>query len=194
MISAEIIKKVRELTGAGMSDVKKALDEAVGDETKAIEILRKAGQKIAAKKADRATSEGLVGSYIHLGGKVGVLVSVACETDFVARNEDFKNFVHEVALQIAAANPLYLSPDQIPAEIIAKEKEIYAEQLKAEGKSAEMMEKILEGKVQKYYTEVCLLKQFYIKDDKLTIEKMLEQIIAKLGENIQIKEFSRLSL
>ncbi|MDP2586911.1 MAG: translation elongation factor Ts [Candidatus Komeilibacteria bacterium] len=194
MISAEVIKKLRELTGAGMADVKTALDEAKGDEAKAVEILRKAGQKVAAKKADRATNEGLVESYIHLGGKVGALVSVACETDFVARTDDFKNFVHEIALQIAAASPMYLSPEQVPAEVIAKEKEIYAEQLKKEGKPQAMLEKIMEGKIQKYYSEVCLLKQLYIKDDKLTIEGLVEQNIAKLGENIQIKDFSRLSL
>jgi len=194
MISAELIKKIREQTGAGMANVKTALDEAGGDENKAVEILRKAGQKIAAKKADRATNEGLVESYVHLGGKVGALVSVACETDFVARTDDFKNFVHEVALQIAATSPLYLSPEQVPVEVVAKEQEIYREQLKAEGKPAAMLEKIVEGKVQKYYAEVCLLKQPYIKDDKITIEKLLEQTIAKLGENIQIKDFARLSL
>ncbi len=194
MISAEIIKKLREQTGAGFEDIKKALDEAVGDEVKAMEILRASGQKIAAKKAGRATSEGLVSSYVHLNGKVGVLVAVACETDFVARNQDFKDFVHDLTLQVAAANPLYLLPQDVPVEIIAKEKEIYRAQLKNEGKPAEMIEKIVEGKLQKFYAEVCLLKQLYIKDDKITIEKLLEQTIAKIGENIQIKEFVRLSL
>src|SRR3989338_6878553 len=153
MISAEIIKKLRESTGAGMNDIKAALDEAGGDESKAIEILRKSGQKIAAKKADRVTREGLIESYIHSSGKIGVLVSVACETDFVARNEDFKTFVHELALQVAASAPQYLIPEQVPAEVIEKEKEIYREQLAKEGKTGEMAEKIMEGKLQKFYAE-----------------------------------------
>lgn len=194
MISAEVIKKLRESTGAGMNDIKAALDEAKGDEVKAVEILRKNGQKIAAKKADRATREGLVESYIHSSGKLGVIVSIACETDFVARNEDFKKFAHEVALQIAASAPQYLTPEQVPAEVIAKEKEIYAEQLAKEGKSGEMAEKIIEGKIQKFYSEVCLLRQPYIKDDKVIIEQLLQELIGKIGENIQIKEFVRLSL
>jgi len=194
MISSEVIKKLRESTGAGMNDIKAALDEAGGDEVKAVEILRKNGQKIAAKKADRATREGLVESYIHSSGKLGVLVSIACETDFVALNEDFKKFAHEVALQIAASAPQYLTPEQVPAEVVAKEKEIYAEQLAKEGKSGEMAEKIIEGKLQKFYSEVCLLRQPYIKDDKVTIEQLLQELIGKIGENIQIKEFVRLSL
>jgi len=195
MISAEVIKKLRESTGAGMNDIKAALDEAKGDEVKAVEILRKNGQKIAAKKADRATREGLVESYIHSSGKLGVIVSIACETDFVARNEDFKKFAHEVALQIAASAPLYLTPEQVPAEMVEKEKEIYREQLAKEGKVAgEMIDKIIEGKLQKFYSEVCLLRQPYIKDDKITIEHLLQELIGKIGENIQIKEFVRLSL
>ena len=194
MISAEIIKKLRESIGAGMKDIKAALDEAGGDESKAIEILRKSGQKIAAKKADRVTREGLIESYIHSSGKIGVLVSVACETDFVARNEDFKTFVHELALQVAASAPQYLIPEQVPAEVIEKEKEIYREQLAKEGKTGEMAEKIMEGKLQKFYAEVCLLRQPYIKDDKVTIEHLLQELIGKIGENIQIKEFIRISL
>jgi len=194
MISAEIIKKLRESIGAGMNDIKAALDEAGGDESKAIEILRKSGQKIAAKKADRVTREGLIESYIHSSGKIGVLVSVACETDFVARNEDFKTFVHELALQVAASAPQYLIPEQVPAEVIEKEKEIYREQLAKEGKTGEMAEKIMEGKLQKFYAEVCLLRQPYIKDDKVTIEHLLQELIGKIGENIQIKEFIRISL
>lgn len=194
MISAEIIKQLREQTGAGMNDIKAALDEAGGDPSKTVEILRKAGSKIAAKKADRATKEGLVASYVHSSGKIGVLVSVACETDFVARNEDFKNFVHELCLQVAASAPLYLAPEQIPAEVMEKEKEIYGEQLAKEGKTGGMAEKIIEGKLAKFYGEVCLLRQLYIKDDKMTIEKLLEELIAKMGENIQIREFVRITL
>ena len=201
-MSTEALKKLRELTGAGVNDIKKALDEAKGDEVKAVEILRKNGQKIAAKKADRETKEGLIGSYIHSNGKVGVLVAVSCETDFVARTEQFQNFVHDLALQVAATNPLYLTPAEIPAQILEKEKEIYREQLKNEGpsagsgqaKSAELIDKIIEGKLQKYYAEVCLLNQVFVKDDKMTIEKMLTQTIAKIGENVQIKKFIRFSL
>lgn len=194
MVSAEVIKKLREQTGAGISDIKSALDEAAGDEQKAVEILRKTGQKIAAKKAERTTKEGLIDAYIHSNGKVGVLVLAACETDFVARNKDFKEFVHEVALQVAATNPTYLTPEEVPAEIIEKEKEIYREQLKSEGKNEAMLEKIIEGKLEKFYAEVCLLKQPYIKDDKITIENLLNNTIAKIGENIQIKQFVRISL
>lgn len=194
MSSAEVIKKLREQTGAGMADIKSALDEAKGDAVKAIEILRKSGAKIAGKKAERTTKEGLVDCYIHSNGKMGVLVSVACETDFVAMNADFKEFVHELALQVAATNPTYLTPEQVPAEIIAKEKEIYAEQLKAEGKPEAMLEKIMAGKLEKFYAEVCLLKQPYIKDDKITIEGLLHNLIGKIGENIQIKQFIRFSL
>jgi len=187
-------KKLRELTGAGINDVKAALEEAGNDEAKAVEILRKKGEKIAAKRSTRETGEGLVDCYMHSNGKLGVLVSVACETDFVALNEEFKNFVHEIALQVAATEPRYLSPENVPAEEVEKEKEIYREQLKNEGKPAEMIEKILAGKLQKFYSEICLLKQPYVKDDKITIEKLLQEVIAKTGENIQIKEFIRISL
>lgn len=190
----ELIKKIREQTGAGIADVKAALDEAGGDEQKAIEVLRKAGQKIAARKVGRATKEGLIGSYVHTSGKIGALVSVACETDFVARNADFQNFVHELCLQVAAYGPLYLCPEQIPAEIIEHEKEIYLEQLAKEGKTGEIAGKIIEGKLNKFYEEVCLLRQRYVKDDSITIERLLQDLIAKIGENIQIKQFARLSL
>jgi elongation factor Ts len=193
-ISVELIKKIRELTGAGVNDIREALEEANGVENDAITLLRKKGQKIAAKRAERTTNEGLVESYIHSNGKLGVLVAVACETDFVAMNQEFKDFVHEVALQVAAANPIYLNVDEVPAEDVEREKEIYREQLKTEGKPEAMWEKIMEGKLQKYYAEVCLLKQVYIKDDKTTIEKMLENLIAKIGENIQIKKFIRIAL
>jgi len=194
MASLELIKKIREQTGAGMSDVNKALAEANGDEAKALEILRKNGSKIMAKKADRETKEGLVESYVHLNGKLGVLVMIACETDFVARTDLFKEFAHEVALQIAAANPLYMVPSEVPEELINKEKEIYRAQMADSGKPADILEKIIDGKIEKYYSEVCLMNQLYIKDDSLTIAKLLENAIAKIGENIRIVKFTRLSL
>ncbi|MBU1036591.1 elongation factor Ts [Patescibacteria group bacterium] len=193
-ISIELIKKLREFSGAGINDVKEALAEAGGDEEKATVILKKKGKKIAVKRSERSTGEGLIESYVHVNGKIGVLVAVICETDFVARNKEFKDFVHELALQVAATDPSYLTPDEIPQEELNKEKEIYRQQLIAEGKLEGKLNQIIEGKLQKYYSEVCLLKQLYIKDDKITIEALLENLIAKMGENIKIKQFVRLSL
>lgn len=189
MASIELIKKIRELTGAGMIDVQNALAESNDDEKKAIEILRKKGQKIASKRGGRTTSEGVIDSYVHANGKVAALVAVSCETDFVARNEDFRAFAHEVALQIAATAPQYLSPDEIPIDVIEKEKEIFRAQLKQEGKPENKWEKIIEGKLAKFYSEVCLLKQQYIKDDSKTIEGLLTEQIGKIGENIKITKF-----
>lgn len=194
MILTELIKQLREQTGAAIGDVKEALESSGGDSTKALDFLRKKGQKIAGNRSARQVKEGLVASYVHANGKVGALVLVACETDFVALNQDFKNFVHELTLQIAATNPLYITPKDVPQEVIAKEKEVYSSQALAEGKPAAMIEKIVAGRLEKFYSEVCLLKQPYIKDDKLTIEDMLKELIGKIGENIQIKEFARLSL
>ena len=191
-IDTKTLLNLRETTGAGMSDCKAALDESNGDIDKAIEILRKKGALKAAKKsAERTASQGIVESYIHGNGSVGVLVKLLCETDFVARTDDFKNLAHDICMQIAAANPSYLKPEDVPTTELDKEKEIYAEQLKAEGKPENVMEKILEGKVQKYYEQVCLLKQPFIKDDKITIEKLIEQSIAKIGEKIEIAAFIR---
>jgi len=193
-IDTKLIKQLREKTGAGIMDVKEALAEFNGDVDKALESLRKKGQKIAATKQDRQTKEGLIGYYVHANGKIAALVAVACETDFVARTDDFKNLVHDLAMQVAATNPLYLSPNEVPAGVINKEKEIYSEQLKKEGKPEKVLDKIVDGKLAKYYQEVCLLKQLFIKDDKRSIEQLLQEVIAKLGENIQIKEFKRLNL
>ena len=187
MADLALVKKIREMTGAGMVDVQEALVEAKNDETKAVEILRKKGQKIADKRQGRSVKEGVIDCYIH--GKVAAIVALGCETDFVARNSDFKTFAHELALQVAATAPRYVSPDEIPAEVIEKEKEIYREQLKAEGKPEKMLEKILEGKLAKFYSETCLLKQVSIKDDKKTIEQLLTEQIAKIGENIKIVKF-----
>jgi elongation factor Ts len=193
-MSIETIKKLREQTGAGMNDCHKALSENNDDYDKALEWLRKRGQKIAGRKSSRDLKAGLIDSYIHGEGKVGVLLKLGCETDFVAKNEDFKNFAHDIALQIAATDPQYISPEDVPADVIAKEKEIYAENLKAENKPADMLEKILDGKLEKFYSEVCLLKQTYIKDDKVIIEQLLTEVIAKIGENIKIDQFTRYSL
>lgn len=175
------------MTGAGVLDVQQALAETGDDEQKAIEYLRKRGQKIADKRQDRAVKEGVIDAYVH--GKVAAMVAVGCETDFVARNQDFKAFAHEIALQVAATAPRYLSPDEIPADVLEKEREIYREQLKSEKKPEAMLDKIIDGKLQKFYSDVCLLKQKYIKDDSKTIEQLLTEHIAKIGENIKIVKF-----
>lgn len=187
------IKGIRDSTGAGMNDIKAALDEAGGDIDKAVTLLRKKGQLKAAKRAERSTGAGLVDAYVHMG-RVGVLVEVGCETDFVARTDDFKNFVHEVAMQVAAASPLYLKPTDIPPDVIKKEKEVYAAELKAQNKPPQVVAKAVEAKLQKYYGEVCLLKQPGIKDADTTVEEAMQALIAKLGENIVIKRFSRFGL
>jgi elongation factor Ts len=191
-MSNDLIKELREQTGAGIMDVKEALDEASGDKEKAIEILRKKGLAKQAKKADRVANEGIIDSYIHAGGRIGVLVEVNCETDFVARTDDFKNLVKEIALHIAASNPLYISPEDVPAEVIEKEKEIYKEQFA--DKPAEVIEKMLEGKINKYLEEVCLLNQPYVKDQDKTIGELLAEATGKMGENIQVRRFARFML
>lgn len=191
-IDTKLITQLRNQTGAGIADCREVLEEANGDLTKAIELLRKKGAIKAAKKsAQRTASEGLVGSYIHANGRIGVLIQINCETDFVSRNDDFKTLVKDISMHIAAANPFYLSPEDVPAEELDKEREVYKEQLKNEGKPAEMMDKIIEGKILKYYEDVCLLKQIFVKDDKMTIEQLIEQAIVRLGEKIEIVKFSR---
>lgn len=189
MISPEIIKQLREQTGAAIIDCKKVLDQTQGDIKKAIEVLRKQGQKVVEKKSGRAMKEGLIGSYVHSNNKVAALVEVNCETDFVARNEEFKTLVHDLAMQAVAASPKYLTPEEIPAEEIAKEKEIYKEQLLKEGKPENMFDKIINGKLQKYYQEVCLLNQPFVKDDKIIIGDLIKQTITRLGENIKVSRF-----
>ncbi len=193
-ISAENVKQLREQTGAGMMDAKQALEEAGGDMTKAFEVLRKKGQKIAFKKSERQVKEGYIGVYLHSNGKVATMVELLCETDFVARNEEFQALAKELAMQVAAMNPLYLSPEDVPEEIKEKEKEIYREEMAATGKGADVLEKILVGKLEKFYAQNCLIKQIYIKDNDLTIEKLLTAKIAKIGENIKIGKFYRLSI
>lgn len=192
MTDNNTIKLLREQTGAGIMDVKEALEEAGGDNEKAIEILRKKGLAKQAKKADRAANEGIVESYIHAGGRIGVLVEVNCETDFVARTDDFKNLVKEIALHIAAANPLYISSEDVPNEVIEKEKEIYKEQFA--GKPDDVIEKMLEGKIAKYYEEACLLNQPFVKDGDKTIGELLGEATGKMGENIQVRRFTRFML
>jgi elongation factor Ts len=193
-ISLELIKELRESTGVGMNDVKQALDEAEGDREKAVEILRKKGLATRAKKAGRAAKEGVVEAYVHAGGKVGVLLEINCETDFVARNDDFKQLAREVAMHIAAANPLYVSVEDIAEEVIEKEREIAKEQALAEGKPEAVLEKIVEGRVAKFYQEAVLLNQPFIKDPSITISDLLGQSVGKMGENIQVKRFVRFSL
>ncbi len=177
-----------------MLEAKKALTEAKGDAALAIENLRKAGKKLAASKSARTAKEGTIGTYMHSNGNVASLVVVLCETDFVARTDDFKNLAHDIALHIAAANPTYIQPSDVPVEMIAKEKEIYCEQLKGENKPEKMWDTILEGKMKKFYADVCLLQQVYVKDDSLTIADVVQQAISKLGENIVISSFSRLTV
>jgi len=190
-ISAENVKKLREKTGAGMMDCKAALNEAKGNFEEAIILLRKKGISTAAKKADRAAKEGLVGSYIHSNGKIGVLVEINCETDFVARTEDFKEMVKNIAMHIAATDPKFVRREQVTEDILKQEKEIYLAQAKAAGKPDNIAEKIVDGKMNKYYGETCLLEQSYVKEPDITIKDYVTNIIAKVGENITINRFSR---
>ena len=191
-MSNNLIKELRELTGAGMMEIKDALAEAGNDKDKAVEILRKKGSLKSAKKEGRAAKEGSVVSYIHPGGRVGVLLELNCETDFVARTQDFQNLAKDLALHVAAANPLYVSQDQIPGDVVEKEKEIYKEQVK--GKPADVVDKIVEGKLAKYYEETCLLMQPFAKNPDIKVKDLLGEAVGKMGENIQIRRFSRFVL
>jgi elongation factor Ts len=187
-----LLKDLRDITGAGIMDIKSAMEEAGGDKEKAIEVLRKKGQAKVAKKADRVASEGVIESYIHAGGRVGVIVEVNTETDFVARTDDFKQLARDIALHIAASNPLYVNSSDVPTEVIEKEKEIYKEQV--QGKPDNVVEQILEGKISKYYEEVCLMEQPYIKDPEKKIRDLVAENVSKLGENIVIRRFARFNL
>ncbi len=190
-ITAEMVKELRERTGAGMMDCKRALTETAGDMDKAITYLREKGLAAAAKKAGRIAAEGLVDSYIHLGGRIGVLVEVNCETDFVAKTDVFRAFVKDIAMQIAAAKPEYVSREEVPQEVLEREKEIYRSQAKNEGKPDNVAEKIVAGRIEKYFKEACLLEQPFIKDPDLTIQQLLNAKIAQIGENILIRRFAR---
>ncbi len=194
MIDAKSVAALRAMTGAGIVECKKALEEANGDMAAAAELLRKKGIIKAGSKSDRQTSEGLVYAYVHGNGKMGAMVEILCETDFVARTDGFKELCHALALQIAAMNPLYVSSDSIPPEVIEKEKEIHAEEFIGSNKPAEMVAKIVEGKLGKWYSEVCLLNQAYIRDEDKTVEDVVKESIAKMGENILVKRFVRFAM
>lgn len=193
-VPAQLVKELRERTGAPFGDCKAALTESKGDINGAVEFLRKKGLASAKKRAGRATLEGLVGSYIHTGGKIGVLVELNCESDFVARTEEFKHLAHDIAMHIAASDPRFISKDEVTPEILAKEKEIYKAQAAASGKPEKVIDKIVEGKMEKFYEEVCLLDQHFIKDPGQTVGQVVASAIGKLGENIQVRRFVRFKL
>ncbi len=192
-IKPEDVAKLRAMTGAGMMSAKNALVEAGGDIDKAVELLRLSGQASARKKADRQASNGIVESYVH-GGKIGVLVEINCETDFVARTDDFKQFAHDIAMQVAATAPDYVSPDSIPEQMIEKEKELYRAEIKDSGKSAEVVDQIVQGKLEKYYENVCLTHQPFIKNPDQTVADLITELVSKVGENIVVRRFVRLEL
>lgn len=194
MITASSVKELRERTGAGMMDCKKALTETNGDIEKAIDYLREKGLAAAAKKAGRVASEGVVESYIHGGGRIGVLVEVNCETDFVAKTDDFKAFVKDIAMHIAAANPQYLSKEEVPENVVNHEREVFRAQALNECKPEKIIEKMVEGRIEKYYKEICLLEQPFVKDPDKTVSGMVTERIAKIGENISIRRFVRYQL
>ncbi|HXU19370.1 MAG TPA: translation elongation factor Ts [Verrucomicrobiae bacterium] len=190
-IPAQLVKELRDKTGAGFADCRAALIEVNGDIEQAIGILRKKGQMAAAKKAQRATSEGLVSSYIHAGGKIGVLLETNCESDFVARTEDFQSLCHDVAMHVAALDPQFLRREEVTQEMLDQKRKLYSEEAKASGKPEPVIEKIVNGKMEKFYEENCLLEQHFIKDEGITVKELVDQAIAKLGENISIRRFSR---
>jgi elongation factor Ts len=193
-ISTALVKELREKTGVGIMDCKTALEECHGDVDKAIDYLRKKGIATAKKRGGRATSQGQVQSYIHAGGKIGVLVEANCETDFTGRTEDFKNFVKDIAMQIAATNPIAVDRDRVPDEVLEKEKEIYAVQAKESGKPEKVIEKIVEGKIKKFFSEVCLLEQPFVKNPDITIQDLVNEVMAKTGENVVLRRFARFQL
>ncbi len=190
-IPAQLVKELRERTGAGFSDCRAALVEANGDLEKAVDVLRKKGQAAAQKKAQREATDGVVGSYIHAGDKIGVLVEVNCETDFVARTEDFRRLCHEIAMHIAALDPRFVRREEVTPEILEREREIYSAQARASGKPENIIEKIVSGKMEKFYEETCLYEQHFIKDEQHTIRELIDQMIAKVGEKIQVRRFVR---
>lgn len=196
-ITSQMVKELRDKTNAGMMDCKKALTETGGDMEKAVDFLRKKGLAVAQKRADRATSEGMIETYIHAGGKLGVMVEVGCETDFVAKSDMFKAFAKDVAMHIAASNPMAIKREEIPADLVARESEIFKNQLEEADKKSgkpkppEIAAKIINGKLDKYYADNCLMEQVFVKNDKITIQDLLNEIVAKIGENISVKRFAR---
>lgn len=193
-VTVEMISALREKTGCGMMDCKRALLEASGDADKAGDILRKKGLAAAAKRSGRVAAQGLVDSYIHIGGKIGVMVEVNCESDFVARNIEFQAFIKDIAMQITASNPQYISREEVPENIIQHEKDILQTQAKQEGKPEKAIEKIITGRLEKFYSEICLLDQPFIKDPKISIKDLLSTLVAKIGENIVVRRFTRYQL
>ena len=193
-VSASAVKELREKTGAGMMDCKKALAETGGDVPKAIDYLRQKGLAAAAKKADRVASDGAVGAYVHPGGKIGVLVEINCETDFVARTAEFQTLLKDIAMQVAAANPRFVRREEVPAAELDKEKEIYRQQALESGKPEKVVDKIVEGKIERFYSEACLLEQAFIKDPDKKVSDVVNESVGRLGENIQIRRFSRYHL
>jgi elongation factor Ts len=193
-ISAKDVKELRERTGAGMMECKAALEETGGDQEKAIDILRAKGAAKAAKRSAREASEGAVGSYIHMGGRIGVLVEINCETDFVARNDEFQRLVRDVAMHIAAASPVAVSREEVPADVVERERAVYREQMRESGKPEKIWDKIVEGKLEKYFQEVALLEQPFVKDPDITVGQLVTQAGAKTGENIVVRRFTRYSL
>jgi elongation factor Ts len=193
-VSAAAVKELREKTGAGMMDCKKALAECRGDLNKAVDYLRQKGLAAAAKKASRTATAGAVGAYVHPGGKIGVLVELNCETDFVARTAEFQNLLKDMAMQIAAANPRYIRPEEVPSGDLQKEREIYRQQALETGKPEKVIEKIVDGKIDRFYSEVCLLEQAFIKNPERKVADILTEAMSRLGENIQVKRFSRYQL
>jgi len=193
-ITAEMVKLLREATNAGVLDCKKALTETGGDFDAAVEILRKKGLATAAKKASRDANEGLIGTYIHPGSKVASIVEVNCETDFVARTDEFQQLARDLAMHVTAARPLWVAREDVPVNVVAKEREVYGEQMANSGKPAQVIERIVDGKLDKWYSEVCLLEQPFIKDPDVTIKDLLTNRIASLGENIRVRRFSRLEI
>lgn len=194
MVTSQMVKELRERTGAGMMDCKKALTETNGDLEKAVDFLREKGLAAAAKKAGRVAAEGVVEAYIHAGGRIGVLVEINCETDFVAKTDAFKGMARDIAMQIAAANPSFVRREEVPAEIIEHEREVLRAQALNEGKPANIVEKMIVGRVDKYYKEVCLMEQAFIKEPDKTITQLINESIAKIGENISIRRFTRYQL
>ena len=190
-ITSQMVKELREKTNAGMMDCKKALVETGGDMEKAVDLLRQKGLAVAAKRSGKEANEGVIESYIHAGGKLGVLVEVVCETDFVAKTDDFRAFAKDIAMHIAATNPVSISRDDVPAELLQREKDIYIKQAMDSGKPQNIAEKMVTGRMEKYLAEVCLLEQKFVKNDKLSIQDLLNELILKMGENISIRKFTR---
>jgi elongation factor Ts len=193
-VPAQLVKDLRERTGAGFSDCRNALVEAKGDVERAIDILRRKGQAAAQKKAQREAGEGLIGHYIHAGGKIGVVLEVNCESDFVARTDDFQKLCHDLAMHVAALDPRYVRREEVTPEILEREREIYREQARSTGKPEPVIEKIVNGKMEKFYEENCLYEQHFIKDESLTVSELINQMISKLGENISVRRFVRLKV